>query len=46
MEHKLLKRIRVVLSEKDMTNKQLAELVGNDPAEVLEVSADELLRIE
>ena len=34
MERKLLNRIRVVLAEKDMTNKQLAELVGKDPAVV------------
>ncbi len=34
MERKLLNRIRVVLAEKDMTNKQLAELVSKDPAVV------------
>lgn len=34
MERKLLNKIRVVLAEKDMTNKQLAELVGKDPAVV------------
>lgn len=34
MERKLLNRIRGVLDEKDMTNKQLAELVGKDPAVV------------
>ena len=34
MERKLLNRIRVVLAEKDMTNKQLAEFVGKDPAVV------------
>ena len=34
MERKLLNRIRVVLAEKNMTNKQLAELVGKDPAVV------------
>ena len=34
MERKLINRIRVVLAEKDMTNKQLAELVGKDPAVV------------
>ena len=34
MERKLLNRIRVVLAEKDMTNKRLAEFVGKDPAVV------------
>ena len=34
MKRKLINRIRVVLAEKDMTNKQLAELVGKDPAVV------------
>ena len=34
MERKLINRIRVVLAEKDMTNKQLAGLVGKDPAVV------------
>ena len=34
MERKLLNRIKVVLAEKDMTNKQLAELLGKDPAVV------------
>ena len=34
MERKLLNRIRVVLAEKDMNNKQLAELLGKDPATV------------
>ena len=34
MERKLLNRIRVVLAEKDMNNKQLAELLGKDPAVV------------
>lgn len=29
-----MNRIRVVLAEKDMTNKQLVELVGKDPAVV------------
>ena len=32
MERKLLNRIKVVLAEKNMTNKQLAELLGKDPA--------------
>lgn len=34
MERKLLNRIKVVLAEKNMTNKQLAELLGKDPAVV------------
>ena len=34
MERKLLNRIRVVLAEKNMTNKYLAELLGKDPAVV------------
>ena len=34
MERKRLNRIRIVLAEKGMTNKQLAELVGKDPAVV------------
>jgi len=34
MERKLLNRIRVVLAEKDMNNKHLAELLGKDPAVV------------
>ena len=34
MERKLLNRIRVVLAEKDMSNKHLAELLGKDPAVV------------
>ena len=34
MERKLLNRIRVVLAEKDMNNKQLAELLGKDQAVV------------
>lgn len=34
MERKLLNRIRVILAEKDMSNKQLTELLGKDPAVV------------
>lgn len=34
MERKRLNRLKVVLAEKDMTNKCLAELVGKDPAMV------------
>lgn len=34
MERKLLNRIKVVLAEKNMTNKYLAELLGKDPAVV------------
>ena len=34
MERKRLNRIKVVLAEKNMTNKRLAELVGKDPAMV------------
>ena len=34
MERKLLNRIKVVLAEKNMTNKHLAELLGKDPAVV------------
>ena len=34
MERKRLKRLEVVLAEKNMTNKRLAELVGKDPAMV------------
>ena len=34
MERKLLNRIKVVLAEKNMTNKQLAELLVKDPAVV------------
>ena len=34
MERKLLNRIKVVLAEKNMANKQLAELLGKDPAVV------------
>ena len=34
MERKLLNRIKVVLAEKNMTNKQLAELLGKDSAVV------------
>ena len=34
MERKLLNRIKVVLAEKNMTNKQLAEFLGKDPAVV------------
>ena len=32
MERKHLNRLKVVLAEKDMTNKRLAELMGKDPA--------------
>ena len=32
MERKRLNRLKVVLAEKNMTNKRLAELVGKDPA--------------
>ena len=34
MERKRLNRRKVVLAEKDMTNKRLAELMGKDPAMV------------
>ena len=34
MERKLLNQIKVVLAEKNMTNKQRAELLGKDPAVV------------
>ena len=34
MERKRLNRLKVVLAEKDMTNKRLAELMGKDPATV------------
>lgn len=34
MECKRLNRLKVVLAEKNMTNKRLAELVGKDPAMV------------
>lgn len=34
MERKRLNRLKVVLAEKDMTNKRLAELIGKDPAMV------------
>ena len=34
MERKLLNRIKVVLAEKNMSNKQLAEMLGKDPAVV------------
>ena len=34
MERKCLNRLKVVLAEKDMTNKRLAELMGKDPAMV------------
>ena len=34
MERKRLNRLKVVLAEKNMTNKHLAELVGKDPAMV------------
>ena len=34
MERKHLNRLKVVLAEKDMTNKRLAELMGKDPAMV------------
>ena len=34
MERKRLNRLKVVLAEKNMTNKYLAELVGKDPAMV------------
>ena len=34
MEHKRLNRLKVVLAEKDMTNKRLAEMMGKDPAMV------------
>ena len=33
-EKPVYNRIKVVLAEKDMTNKRLAELVGKDPAMV------------
>ena len=32
MERNRLNRLKVVLAEKDMTNKRLAELMGKDPA--------------
>ena len=32
MERKRLNRLKVVLAEKNMKNKRLAELVGKDPA--------------
>ena len=34
MERKRLNRLKVVLAEKNMTNKRLAALVGKDPAMV------------
>ena len=34
MERKRLNRLKVVLAEKNMTNKRLAELVGKGPAMV------------
>ena len=34
MERKRLNRLKVILAEKGMTNKRLAELVGKDPAVV------------
>ena len=34
MERKRLNRLKVVLAEKDMTNKRLAELMGKDTAMV------------
>ena len=34
MERKRLNRLKVVLAEKNMTNKRLAELVGKDPTMV------------
>ena len=34
MERKRLNRLKVVLAEKNMTDKRLAELVGKDPAMV------------
>ena len=34
MERKRLNRLKVVLAEKNMTNKRLAELVGKDPGMV------------
>ena len=34
MDRKRLNRLKVVLAEKNMTNKRLAELVGKDPAMV------------
>ncbi len=34
MERELLNRIKVVLAEKNMSNKQLAEMLGKDPAVV------------
>ena len=34
MERKPINRLKVVLAEKNMTNKRLAELVGKDPAMV------------
>ena len=32
MERKKINRLKVVLAEKDMTNKQLAEILDKDPA--------------
>ncbi len=32
MERKRINRLKVVLAEKGMTNKQLAEILGKDPA--------------
>lgn len=32
MERKKINRLKVVLAEKGMTNKQLAEILGKDPA--------------
>ena len=52
MERKLLNRIKVVLAEKNKSNKWLSEQLDKDPAiiskiqiaKVLDVSVDELLR--
>ena len=40
MERKRLNRLKVMLAEKNMTNKRLAELMGKDP------SVDDLLWTE
>ena len=57
MERKLLNRIKVVLAEKNKSNKWLSEQLDKDPAiiskwvliqiaKVLNVSVDDLLRTE
>ena len=58
MERKLLNRIKVVLAEKNKSNKWLSEQLDKDPAiisnvemliqiaKVLDVSVDDLLRTE